>query len=172
MSSQKVAVREGRFGYEVISRRVIGCGDLILSLGGDIVDLNETPLPDGSRTGVVQISRTKALDVMGPGRWITHSCDPNVGLLNDTMLVALRDIAEGEPLGLDFSTAMSENLWATLCHCGADNCRGVIRCFHDLPAPLQDRYLSRRIVQRFIVAEHRKRSVSIDEVLSLAMRAV
>ncbi len=46
--------------------------------------------------------------------------------MNDTMLVALRDISVDEELHFDYSTTMSEGDWTMRCRCGAAQCRSLI----------------------------------------------
>lgn len=88
---------------------------------------------------------------------MNHSCEPNAGVVDDTVLIALRDIAPGEEITFDYSTTMSEQLETMQCLCGQATCRRVIGDFHDLPRAVKDRYLAARLVQQFIVAEHRER---------------
>lgn len=63
-----------------------------------------------------------------PEHWkpINHSCDPNAWLEGLNM-VARRDICAGEEITMDYATFYNEQMSDFLCHCGADECRGVIR---------------------------------------------
>lgn len=54
-----------------------------------------------------------------------HSCDPNTGF-RGLDIVALRDIALGEELTLDYATFCSETMTPFDCCCGNPNCRGRI----------------------------------------------
>lgn len=64
--------------------------------------------------------------------FLTHGCDPNCRLdMVHFQLVALRDIAAGELLAIDY-TATEDVLYAQFaCHCGADTCRHWITGRHD-----------------------------------------
>lgn len=55
-----------------------------------------------------------------------HCCDPNTGY-DGLNVVALRDIAEGEELTLDYATFCNETAASFPCQCGASNCRGVVQ---------------------------------------------
>ena len=74
---------------------------------------------------------------MGPSGnfddYLNHSCEPNLGFVEGSLtLSTLRDIAAGEQLNWDYSTAMNEPGWSFPCHCGAGSCRGVVRSFLEL----------------------------------------
>jgi hypothetical protein len=54
-----------------------------------------------------------------------HSCDPNVGVKGQVIVLARRDIAVGEELTFDYDT--TDVAPATFrCQCGAANCRGTV----------------------------------------------
>jgi len=54
-----------------------------------------------------------------------HSCDPNTAYLGFNV-VALRDIAPGEELTLDYADFCNESAESFTCRCGAPNCRGIV----------------------------------------------
>ncbi len=104
---------------------------------------------EGANT--VGIGQGEYIDPGFPTAFINHSCDPNSGIVDDMTFIALRDIAKGEEVRFDYSTALYERLWTMKCSCGAPNCRGIVRDFDLLPKSLQESYLERRIVQSYIV---------------------
>jgi D-alanine-D-alanine ligase len=55
-----------------------------------------------------------------------HSCAPNTAYVG-LDVIALRDIASGEELTLDYAAYCNESAEAFECHCGASNCRGFVR---------------------------------------------
>ncbi|MHA7819557.1 MAG: SET domain-containing protein [Erythrobacter sp.] len=59
--------------------------------------------------------------------YLSHGCDPNCALdMGARTLVALRDIAAGDLLRVDYA-ATEDTLFAEFeCECGATNCRGWI----------------------------------------------
>lgn len=63
-----------------------------------------------------------------PAEWLVqnHSCDPNTAY-QGLNLIALRDIAIGEELTVDFATFRDENRLEFDCQCGSPKCRGNIR---------------------------------------------
>lgn len=54
-----------------------------------------------------------------------HSCDPNIGIQGQIVLIARRDIRVGEELTFDYGTTeTTEQPWR--CRCGTQLCRGVV----------------------------------------------
>lgn len=52
----------------------------------------------------------------------------------------MRDILEDEELTVDDSTIEDDPRWKRQCHCGAKNCRKVIRSVQYLPPALFKKY--------------------------------
>ena len=63
-----------------------------------------------------------------PSAWApqNHSCNPNT-VYRGLNVYAIRPIAPGEELTLDYATMMDENLEPFACQCGEPGCRGIIR---------------------------------------------
>jgi SET domain-containing protein len=57
-----------------------------------------------------------------PSNYGNHSCDPNL----DRNHISLRDIKAGEELTVDYAQFSGKD-WSMKCHCGAKNCRGIVR---------------------------------------------
>jgi hypothetical protein len=57
--------------------------------------------------------------------FLNHSCEPNVGVQGQIVFVALRDIAAGEELALDYAT-IDHDCDPMPCRCGTASCRGVV----------------------------------------------
>jgi hypothetical protein len=158
MSSSMVEVGSSPLGRGVFAKQSFRPGQPILVLTGPVLDHAEVLALGGDRAYALQIGPDAYLDTMPPGRFANHSCDPNAGLVNDRVLIALRPIEVGEEIRFDYSTTMSKDHWTTECRCGQPTCRRVILDFHHLPPITQNRYLQLGIVQRFIVNEVRRRS--------------
>jgi hypothetical protein len=85
---------------------------------------------------------------VGPNRWalhgglgpkVNHSCDPNCGVrLNDEQafdFVARRAIGDGQELTFDYAMRnFTIEHFPLDCLCGADQCRGSVTGWKDLPA--------------------------------------
>jgi hypothetical protein len=57
---------------------------------------------------------------------LNHSCEPNLGWADDSTLVAVRDIAAGEELTVDYATRITDPEFVMMCHCETYRCRQVI----------------------------------------------
>ncbi|MFM8437766.1 MAG: SET domain-containing protein-lysine N-methyltransferase, partial [Candidatus Kapaibacterium sp.] len=55
-----------------------------------------------------------------------HSCEPSTAF-DGLNVVALRDIARGEELTLDYAEVLDETAAPFACTCGSSRCRGMIK---------------------------------------------
>jgi len=94
----------------------------------------------------VQIARDKHTHV-GKLAALNHSCDPNVILDTERMLmIARRDIAKGEELFFFYPATEWEMNAPFICLCGAANCIHVVAGARFLPlSVLETHYLSKHI---------------------------
>ena len=85
------------------------------------------------------------LPVNNLGRYLNHSCDPNVGIKNRTMVVAFKGIKKDEEIAIDYamivykygSEITKEGL---ICRCGSAKCRGELGCWSKLPKEVKEKY--------------------------------
>jgi hypothetical protein len=99
----------------------------------------------------VQIARDKHTHV-GKLAALNHSCDPNVILDTENMLmVARRDIQKGEELFFFYPATEWEMNAPFICLCGATNCIHVVAGARFLPlSTLETQYLSPHIRELMI----------------------
>jgi len=73
--------------------------------------------------------------------YFNHSCEPNTLPLGEDNWVAVRDIAEGEQLTIDYCT-FDSNQWICIehCLCGTRSCRRFVRADDYRIVELQQRY--------------------------------
>jgi hypothetical protein len=117
----------GLTGHGVFATGPIVKGETVAAWGGYPVDratLNK--LPSRRRSHSIQIDDD--LFMIGPRRpepaeFINHSCEPNTGMLGSVVVVAMRDIAAGEELTLDYAMCDTTDYDEFDCHCGAVRCR-------------------------------------------------
>jgi hypothetical protein len=57
--------------------------------------------------------------------YLNHSCEPNVGVAGNVVFVAMRDIAAGEEVTIDYAM-IDDSQSSMTCHCGTASCRGTI----------------------------------------------
>ena len=99
----------------------------------------------------VQIGRDRHTEV-GKLSALNHSCDPNVILDTENLLmVACRDIEEGEELSFFYPATEWEMDAPFICLCGASNCIHVVAGARFLPlSTLENHYLNRHIRELMI----------------------
>lgn len=85
-----------------------------------------------------------------PADYMNHSCDPNVGFLNDKTMIALRDILPGEEVTYDYVMSETRADFYIECKCHSPMCRRIIspRNLIDNPALLRKyrKYLMSHVV--------------------------
>lgn len=93
----------------------------------------------------IQIGEDLFLDPDKNSRYFNHSCNPNAGMKgrDQVEIFAIRDIAEGEEITIDYSTGTGMNKdsswiyqnvdWTMDCNCGSGNCRRVIGNVSTIP---------------------------------------
>lgn len=57
--------------------------------------------------------------------FLNYSCEPNVGVQGQIVFDALREVAVGEELTIDYGT-IDHDVESMACQCGAAACRGTI----------------------------------------------
>jgi hypothetical protein len=152
----KVYIADCPLGKGLFATQDLRAGEEVFVCTGRIITLDSVLAKGAHAPNPIQITKTEYIDVEAPGVFINHSCDPNAGLVENRIVMALRDILRGEEVCFDYSTSMSEQLWTMQCLCGSPRCRGVIGDFHLLPVELQVHYLAVGIVQEFIREECRE----------------
>jgi SET domain-containing protein len=83
-----------------------------------------------------------------------HSCAANAGLVKESDLVALVDIAPGEEITFDYSLTMRRSFysrfWSMPCGCRAGACRGWVGDIRSVPLEHLRRYVEAGALQDFI----------------------
>lgn len=154
--SEKVELRRNHFGYGVFATAPISSSEIVVILIGKVMsreyhdsldpDLQCYPLTisDDTFLGLDDKSR---FDV---AEYLNHSCDPNLGVLGNNIIVAMREIKPDEEVCFDY--AMSETTSEDMgwkCECGTSLCRGVIRPDDWKRPELQKRY--RHFFARYVL---------------------
>jgi SET domain-containing protein len=137
-------------GRGLFAAEPIAAGSEILRFSGPILTLEEVRARGAAAANALQVGIDRYLYLDEPGRFVNHSCAPNAAVRDDTLLVAMRDIAAGEEISFDYSTTVSDG-WTMPCRCGAPTCRGLVVAFQLLPERLRRRYALLGQVQRFIL---------------------
>lgn len=133
----KVKLTE-KTGKGLFAENIIKKGEVVLIFEGEPVKSVDLPkdidLGDLFPTGV-----DSYLIVHDPELLINHSCNPNAGFSDDSILIAIRDIAPGEQVTFDYSTVGADG-WEMDCLCGEKECRKRIKDFRFLSDDLKEKY--------------------------------
>lgn len=119
--------RRGIVALEPIAR-----DEIVAIKGGHIVDsATLAALPEPLRGSDVQIAddfflaAREAAEYEPVMLFLNHSCEPNVGLAGNIVLVAMRDISPGAELTTDY--ALFDHYDGRMeCNCRTASCRGTI----------------------------------------------
>jgi uncharacterized protein len=115
--------------YGVFAREPVKAGELIAMWGGMVIPGEELyKLPEHQQSLSVQVEEDLYLVTTrpSPADRVNHCCNPNAGLRGQTVVVAMRDIAPGEEVCIDYAMCDSTPYDEFECACGAVNCRGRI----------------------------------------------
>lgn len=125
-------------------------GELLAIFGGHVMTLaEERALPEGIRDLPLQIAPGFVIGVRShteveTSDFFNHSCDPNSGIRGQILLMAMRDILEGEQVMFDYATVLTAEggyeSFTFKCHCGTTQCRGTISASDWKIPALQARY--------------------------------
>jgi SET domain-containing protein len=61
--------------------------------------------------------------------FVNHSCDPSAKVINGIVLVACRDIPNGEEISWNYKETDDIGTWnyEFKCQCGSSNCKGIVQ---------------------------------------------
>ncbi len=152
---EKTYVADCELGKGLFAAVPIRQGEVIGEFTGPLLSWDEMrayPKP----FNLLQVGSRTYMEVAPPTLYINHSCEPNSGVRDNTLIITLRDIQAGEQLYFDYSTTMSEDLDTMPCRCGAPVCRRLVQDFRHLPEELKQHYLRLGIVQDFIVRQEQE----------------
>lgn len=110
----------------------IAAGEVVAVKGGHVIDA-VTLVAAAEVIGNSDVQITDALylaaltpeEYQGVMLYLNHSCEPNVGVAGNVVFVAMRDIAAGEELTIDYAM-IDDSQSSMTCHCGTASCRGTI----------------------------------------------
>jgi hypothetical protein len=131
-------------GHTALAHEAIAAGEVVAAFGGRCVTRIELDLlPAAQQARSIQID--EELFLAGatdpePADFVRHSCEPNCGMRGSSVVVALRDIAPGEPVTFDHAMANGSDFDEFDCACGAPTCRGRVTADDWMLPDLQLRY--------------------------------
>ena len=100
MEENKIYINDCSFGLGVFAVRDIKKDEKIFNFTGPIISKDVAKQrPSGNP---LQISQDQYIDLEKPYVLVNHSCEPNAGIINDTTLIAIRDIQKDEEIFYDY----------------------------------------------------------------------
>src|SRR5512134_973385 len=144
VSMETLSIKTENKFRSLITKQAYTKGEVICEIPSDNVVNKATRF-------TVQIGRNEHTDV-GKLAALNHSCDPNVILDTENMLmVALRDVSKGEELSFFYPSTEWEMDAPFICLCGASNCIHVVAGARFLPlSTLENHFLNRHIREMMI----------------------
>jgi hypothetical protein len=157
--TQKYYIADTDIGRGVFAKRPIKNGEAILKFSGPIITTADKITEEKTLHGYpLQIRNNKYIDIKSPGVLVNHSCNPNAGIKNDKILIAIKNICIDEEIRYDYSTTMDEDDWTMKCKCHQKNCRKIVKDFKYLPKTMREKYLKLGIVQKFIARKYQNQT--------------
>jgi SET domain-containing protein len=131
--SPKTVVRPSSIGGRgLFAHTAVAKGEIVCVKAGHLLDkatftrlkdtINAADLQIADDLFLAPVTEAEFEDVM---MFLNHSCEPNVGIQGQIVFVAMRDVAAGEELTLDYAT-IDHAAEPMVCRCGAPGCRRVI----------------------------------------------
>ena len=145
--SSKTEVRNSPIhGKGLFARAPIVQGEIVAVKGGYILTHQQWAAIEPA-LGSAEIQITEELFIApvnndhrkGSMLYTNHSCDPNIALQGQIVLVAMRDIPANDELTHDWAT-MDDLDYEMRCNCGSANCRGIITGKDWMKKDLQEKY--------------------------------
>lgn len=164
--SSRLKIKKSKIaGQGVFAVADIKKGETALILNGEAISLEEMlkRVKEGKEepSDPLQIGAEDYFDLDELSRAINHSCAPNTYVKGKSELIALKNIKPGEEITFDYSLTMDDNeakikragreMWTCKCNCGANNCRGIINEFKNLPDKVRTFYIKNRMLPDFML---------------------
>jgi uncharacterized protein len=131
-SPKTIVQRSSIVGRGLFAREAIAKGEIVCAKGGHLLSrvelakhksiVNDAELQIADDLFLAPVTEAEFEGVM---MFLNHSCEPNVGIRGQIVFVAMRDIAAGEELMIDYAT-IDHDTEPMTCHCGAARCRRLI----------------------------------------------
>jgi hypothetical protein len=145
--SPKTEVRPSPIhGQGLFARVAIARGEIVAAKGGHVLTGSEwAALEPALGAADIQIAEDLFIAPVREGHrpgsmlYTNHSCDPNLAIQGQIVLVAMRDIDAGEELTIDWATTDDGDHRMT-CRCDSPRCRGTVTGKDWMKPELQERY--------------------------------
>jgi SET domain-containing protein len=143
--SDKVEIRESKIHkMGMFAKGPFKKCEVVIIKGGHILK-REQIFSSGVINSYYPIDDTYFLGAMnsdeeeGIKLYVNHSCNPNCGLRGEITFIAIRDIATGEELTIDYAFVDNED-YSFNCTCGEKSCRSIVTGRDWRRKEIQDKY--------------------------------
>lgn len=145
--SPKTEVRPSPIhGEGLFAKRAIAQGEIVAVKGGHVLTAEQwATLEPVLGSAEIQVSEELFIapadqtEHDGSVLYTNHSCDPNLAIQGQIVLLAMRDIAPDEELTIDWATT-DDGDHVMECRCGSPRCRGTVTGKDWTKPELQQRY--------------------------------
>jgi len=145
--SPKTEVRPSPIhGKGLFAKHAIAPGEIVAVKGGHVLTAAQwADLQPALGPAEIQICENLVIAPVdqaqrdGSMLYTNHSCDPNLAIQGQIVLVAMRDIAPGEELTIDWATT-DDGDYEMQCRCGSAHCRGTVTGKDWMKPELRDKY--------------------------------
>jgi len=134
-------------GRGLFARTAIARGEIVAVKGGHVLTRQQwKALQPGLGPAEIQLSEDLVIAPVtqderhGSMLYVNHSCDPNVAIQGQIVLVAMRDIQPDVELTIDWATTDDLDDDELSCRCGSPHCRGVVTGKDWMKPELQAKY--------------------------------
>lgn len=143
--SDKVEIKESGINKKgMFAKEPIKKGEIVYIKGGHIITKEELysssiinsylPISDQYFIGAKTKEEEEEVKLYN-----NHSCNPNCGMHGEITFIAIKDIAPGEELTIDYAFIDNEE-YSFECHCGYPQCRHTITGYDWKIKELQKKY--------------------------------
>ncbi|MEI7719895.1 MAG: SET domain-containing protein [bacterium] len=154
----KLVIKKTKTGKGVFAGQQIKKGESIRAMSGQRLSWGKVePLVLSGALNVddpFQVGENSFMVLDPEPRYFNHSCEPNAGVGEGSVLVALQDITKGEEIFFDYSTTVCTHCeWKMSCACGSGACRKVIRNAGSVSKKVLKKYVMLGVLPQFIKKE-------------------
>jgi uncharacterized protein len=141
MREQSIYTKETRGkGLGIFATRNFKKDEVITAFRGPRIKVeNIDDIPDEVVDHLFNVGVDEYIVAFEPEVRTNHSCDPNAGIREERLLVAMRDIQKDEEVTFDYSMILADD-WEMDCLCGSPICRKRIGKYANLPEEIKVKY--------------------------------
>lgn len=140
--TDKIYVAEtGRMGKGVFAAKDFEPEEPILYIEGEVVETDTLwECAEDVQDHWFPFDHNRYVFPQAPWTFLNHSCEPNAGIKNNRLIIAIRSIRKGDQVFIDYAMNSNDD-WTMECHCCSDRCRKIVGNFDLLDDATKELYL-------------------------------